>query len=307
VDPLTGARDGLLRRLAGRRRPRVVTINSSAEYWRGDASLVHTDVEGKHDVDPPADARVYLLAGTQHTPGELPPPVADPNTGARGRHLFNVVDYAPLLRALLASLDRWVAGGVSPPPSAVPRLDAGTAVPPETVLPLFQALPGVRVPDRVVPPARLDFGPGLARGAPDTLPPVAGAPFTTYVPAVDADGNERPGLRPLELLVPLATYTGWNPRHPDQGAGGDLMAMMGSTIPLALTREDRARRGDPRPAIAERYASRAEYLARVRAAADDLVVARHVLAEDVEALVARAGRLWDLVHAGLGAPSGGDA
>src|SRR5438132_10231155 len=42
-----------------------------------DASLVHTDVPGKRDVEPHPAARVYLFAGTQHTPGSLPPPDAD--------------------------------------------------------------------------------------------------------------------------------------------------------------------------------------------------------------------------------------
>jgi len=36
------------------------------------------------------------------------------------------------------------------------------------------------------------------------------------VPAVDPDGNEVAGIRPIELLVPLGTFTGWNPRHPDR-------------------------------------------------------------------------------------------
>ncbi|MET0852645.1 MAG: alpha/beta hydrolase domain-containing protein, partial [Candidatus Rokuibacteriota bacterium] len=67
-DPVSGARGGLLRRLAARGRgPKIVTINTSAEYWRGDGSLVHTDVEGRLDVTPPASVRAYLFAGCQHT------------------------------------------------------------------------------------------------------------------------------------------------------------------------------------------------------------------------------------------------
>ena len=64
--------------------PKIFAINTSAEYWRGDASLLHTDLAGGRDVEPPADVRIYLFAGTQHTPGALPPPDADPNTGSRG-------------------------------------------------------------------------------------------------------------------------------------------------------------------------------------------------------------------------------
>jgi hypothetical protein len=112
---------------------------------------------------------------------------------------------------------------------------------------------------------------------------------------VDGDGNDRPGIRPSELRVPLATFTGWNPRHPDQGAPGDLMAMMGSTLPFARTAAERARAGDPRRAIEERYAGRDDYLARVRSDAQAMVAARHLLAEDVDAVVERAGSLWDLL------------
>ncbi len=75
--------------------------------------------------------------------------------------------------------------------------------------------------------------------------------------------------------------------------------MMGSTLPFSRTADDRARTGDPRPSIAERYDSRDGYLAHVRAAAEALVSARHMLAEDVEAVVVRAGGLYDLVQAGL--------
>jgi hypothetical protein len=113
---------------------------------------------------------------------------------------------------------------------------------------------------------------------------------------VDTDGNEVAGIRPVELGAPLGTFTGWNPRHPEQGAPGDIMSMMGSTLPFARTAAERARRGDPRPSIAERYTSREDYLARVRAAAEALVKTRHMLAEDIDAVLARAGRQYDLFH-----------
>jgi hypothetical protein len=158
----------------------------------------------------------------------------------------------------------------------------------------------VRVPDRIVRPCRLDFGPDAARGIVTELPPKDGAPYPTFAPAVDGDGNEVAGVRPVELAVPLGTFTGWNPRHPEQGAPGDLMSMMGSTLPFPRTRADRERAGDPRPSIAERYPSRTEYLARVRAAAEALVAARWVLAEDVDAIVDRASGQWDMFQEGLG-------
>jgi hypothetical protein len=294
-DPLTGRRGALLHRLTGRATPpRIFTINTAAEYWRGDGSLVHTDVTGKEDVTAPPFVRQYLFAGSQHTPGAIPPPAADPNTGGRGFHAFSVVDYSPLLRAALVNLDRWVTEGVEPPPSAVPRLSDSTAVAAETTRAVFAAIPGARFPDQLPRSWRLDFGSEVERGV-VALPPKIGAPYVTVVPAVDGDGNDRPGIRPSELRVPLATFTGWNPRHPDQGAPGDLMAMMGSTLPFARTAAERARAGDPRRAIEERYAGRDDYLARVRSDAQAMVAARHLLAEDVDAVVERAGSLWDLL------------
>src|SRR2546428_394688 len=298
TDPVTGERGALLARLEARGAlPKILTINTSAEYWRGDASLVHTDVAGMRDVEPHRATRIYLFAGTQHTPGTVPPPDADPNTGGRGREPFNVVDYPPLLRATLVSLDRRVTEVVESPASNAPRLADGTAVLAEVTAGVFTKIPGVRFPDRIDRPVRLDFGPELARGIVTELPPNVGAPFVTFVSAVDADGNEIGGVRPVELLGPLATFTGWNPRHPDQGAPGDLMSMMGSTLPFPRTRAERLAKGDPRRSVEERYPSRAAYLEKVRTAALALVAARHMLAEDLDAIVELAERVWDWVLA----------
>ena len=278
------------------RQPRIFATNTAAEYWRGDASLIHTDIEGKRDAEPASFARTYFFTGTQHTPGAIPPLPADANTGGRGAHRFNIVDYAPLLRAALVNMDHWVSNDVAPPDSRYPRLADGTAVQAESLENFFRKLPGVTFPGHIVRPSPLDFGPDIARGI-AAYPPKSGAPYTTQVSALDADGNEVSGIRPVELAAPLATLTGWNPRHPQQGAPVDLMQMMGSTLPFARTRAEREKNADPRKSIAERYASRAAYLEAARAAAQQLVEARYVLAEDVDAIVERAGLRWDWVHA----------
>ncbi len=275
--------------------PKIFLTNSAAEYWRGDASLIHTDPEGGRDREPAPFVRIYLLAGTQHTPGALPPLEADPNTGDRGEQRFNVVDYAPLMRAALTNLDRWVTDAVEPPASAFPRLADGTAVTAESTGEFFRKLPGVRFADRITRPLHLDFGPDIERGI-AAYPPKTGAAYRTYVSTLDADGNEVAGIRPPELLVPLATYCGWNLRHPDTGAAGDLMQMMGSTLAFARDRAARERSGDPRTSMEERYASRETYLAAVREATGRLIASRHVLAEDLDPILARAARLWDYLH-----------
>src|SRR4030095_11159104 len=141
----------------------------------------------------------------------------------------------------------------------------------------------------------LDFGPEVERGIIASLPPKVGAPFETFVSARDAGGTEVAGTRPMELRVPLATYTGWNPRHPEQGAPGDLMSMMGSIFPFARTADEREEAQDPRPSIVERYGDRAGYLERVRREADTMVASRSLLAEDIDAVVARADLLWEFI------------
>jgi Alpha/beta hydrolase domain len=291
TDPLGGRTDGLLRRqreLGGV--PRIVATNTSAEYWRGDCSLLHTDLAGQADVEPPAGVRVYHFAGTQHGTGVVPLVDVEPNEGTRGAHPFNMVDYSPLLRAALVNLDRWVTEGVEPPPSAFPRLGDGSAVRPAVVIDAFRDLPNVRppTPERVPGMRRLDLGPRAAAGV-GRYPPAAGEPYPTFVAAVDADRNELAGVRLPDLTVPLATVTGWNTRHPETGGAGQLIPMAGSTLPFAATAEERRRTGDPRPAIAERYRDRDDYLARVRRAAEELVARRYVLPEDVETLVELAG------------------
>jgi hypothetical protein len=289
--------EGLFAKLRVRgkdKQPKIFATNTAAEYWRGDASLIHTDDSGTRDAEPADFVRTYLFAGTQHTPGAIPPPPTDANTGARGAHMFNIVDYAPLLRGALVNLDAWVSKGTAPPASAFPRLSNGTAVQPESLGLFFKKLPGVTFAGRFVRPAKLDFGPDIERGI-AAYPAKAGAQYHAYVCAIDADGNEVAGIIPVETAAPLATFTGWNPRHPEQGAADDLMQMRGSTLVFAHTRAERDKSGDPRPSIAERYASRAAYLEVVRAAVQKLIAARFVLAQDIDAIIVRAGLRWDFL------------
>ncbi len=291
VDPDTGARDALHARLDARRsRLRVFYTNTSAEYHRGDASLIHTDPDGQRDAALGPNTRVYHFAGTEHGLGVWPPSdtqaaPADP-TGPveRSQNLRGVVDYAPLLRACLVHLDRWVVEGVEPPPGRHPRLADGTAVPPEALAAPFARIPAERYPRHNPKPRRLDWA---------TLPPVPGRAFGSLVSAVDADGNEVGGIVLPELAVPLATHTGWNLRHPDIGGAEQLLVFAGGTIPFARTRAEREAAGDPRPSIAERYPSRAAYLERVRAAAVTLARAGYLLEEDVPLSVAAGARFWD--------------
>jgi len=291
TDPDTGVKDALHARLDARgSRLRVFYTNTSAEYHRGDASLIHTDPDGAHDVPHGPSVRVYHFAGTEHGLGIWPPTdtqvaPADP-TGAveRSRNLRGVVDYSPLLRACLVHLDRWVVEGIEPPPSRHPRLGDGTAVPPERLAPVFSRIPGAGYLRHHAKPTRLDW---------TVMPPRPGRAFGSLVSAVNEDGNEVAGLVLPELAAPLATHTGWNLRHPDIGGAEQLLVFAGATIPFARTRAEREASSDPRRSVEERYASRADYLERVREAARALAREGYLLEEDIELSVAAAARLWD--------------
>jgi Alpha/beta hydrolase domain len=296
TDPETGRTDGLLERLAARQKlPKIFFTNSSTEYWRGDASLSHTDVQGTHDMPPSGSVRIYHYAGTQHASGTLPLTDTSPIDGSRGQQLFNCVDYTPLLRAALVRLDRWVTAQEAPPPSRYPCLTDGTAVRPEHTAAMFTAIPGVQSPTHLPRVVRLDFGPEAEVGIATLLPPSVGQVYPHFVPAVDVDGNERSGIRLPDISVPLATYTGWNGRHPEMGAPDHLMGLMGATLPFAPTPSEREASGDPRLSIEERYQSKADYLDRVTKAAQALVAEGYLLGDDIQTVLEQASHRYDLL------------
>jgi len=291
VDPATGESRGLLDRAAATGTvPKIVHSFGAYEYWNRAASLVTTDAAGAKDAALPPTSRVYFVASAQHGPGRIPPAAA----GSEGALATNPNDYRPALRALVHALDLWVADGVEPPASLYPRLDDGTLATPAKAG--WPALPGVRFPTVRNEPPRLDFGPGWPHGVSTVEPPGLGPVFPALVPAVDADGNDRAGIRLPEIAVPLATQTGWNWRAPGKDASDALAAYVGASVPFARTKAEREAAGDPRPSIEERYAGREDYLARTRRAADALVAQRLLLAEDVPRVVERAGAYWDWAY-----------
>lgn len=249
--------------------PLVIESNTSTEYWQKGASLVHTDAAGA-DAALPAGVRMMLVAGTQHG-GHFG------ITGAPGfcANPRNPNSAGPALRAMLSSLDAWVATGTPPPDSLVPRRGDETGVPAAAIR--MPAVPGVT------------WAPGdnpIGRPVDWTDPPPAPVqPYPTIVSAVDADGNEVAGLRLPHLAVPLGTYTGTNVY---KDFPSELCDRDGTFIPFARTRADRERSGDPRPSLEERYGTRDAYVAKVKAAADALVAARLILAEDAARYVAAA-------------------
>src|SRR5581483_3414890 len=284
-DPVSGVEDGLLANARARvHQPKVFYTNTPVEYWGTGrvAALVHTTADGTRDVTPPDNVRVYFFAGTQHAPSRFPARID------AGQQHDNPVNYWWSMRALLLAMHRWVSAGTPPPPSAYPTLADRTLVKASAIA--FPAIPGVASPKTIAAGTRVanPFVPGGAG---------AGAPLPLLVPQVDADGNELAGIRLPEVSVPLATYTGWNFRSPASGAPSDLVSLLGASIAFPATRALRAAAHDPRRAIEERYASRDEYLTKVRDAADALVAKGYLLIDDVPPLVQRAADEWDLFTA----------
>jgi alpha/beta hydrolase family protein len=279
TDPVTGITDALLARAAKTgTAPKVFHLLTNSEYFNRAGSLVHTDPTGTHDADLPANTRVYTVASAPHGPGPFPP-ASTSGGGMVGRAALNPLNYGPITRALFRALDRWVSEDVEPPPSVYPRIADGTLTPPEHAG--WPAIPGFTLPQQPLRAFHLNFGPDWSRGIVSVEPPEIGAPFTVRVPAVDADGNARGGIRLPEIAVPLATQAGWNYRDRSIGAPDRLAGEIGSYIPFPRSRTERERAGDPRLSIEERYRNRDEYAGKIAAAALDLVSKGYLLAEDV--------------------------
>jgi hypothetical protein len=279
-----GKLDGILKRTAAkdeRLLPRVMHTQSAAEYWHRSGSLVHTDTLGTKDAEIPTGVRIYAFGGTQHGPAGRPP--------SRGGsdNLHNPGDYRPHLRALLDALDGWVRDGTEPPTSVYPRIDNGTLVDWSQKATGFPALPGVRYPEVIQQPSALDPGAEFAtKGIVGKEPPHILGHYKVLVPKSGPDGNDLGCLSPLEVAVPLATYTGWNLRNREVGAEGMLASLLGSYIPLPATEEARKKTGDPRESIEKRYGSFDGYRKRWMAARDLMVKQRYLLKEDADRLTA---------------------
>jgi hypothetical protein len=285
VDHLTGREDAILKRPDTD--PLVFHTQTATEYWVRRGSLAHTDTRG-NDLPQPEGVRIYLWSSSQHSANPLLS--APPQTP--GQNLSNTVATSMLFRAMLDAMDAWATNGTPPPPSRMPSRSDGMLVDYQTWRRQFPLIPGVMPlaePNRL---RLLDWGSQAASGILREPPVVvAGEEYTVLVPAVDADGNDRPGVRAPMVQAPLATYTGWNPRSRGYGHGAQFR-FEGSTIPFADTPAGRAATGDPRPSILERYPTSAAYVRAIEAAARALVEERLMLEEDVERCAA-AARGWN--------------
>jgi hypothetical protein len=264
TDPFSGKTASLLR--GDGSDPLMIESNTSTEYWQKGASLLTMDPLGKSDLTLPERSRVYMIAGTQHggRAGLKPVPGVCANP-------TNPHSPGPALRALVMALESWITKGVAPPASRVPTLASGNAV-------SYAAAKMPNVKGFTILPTgnRVDAPVEWTEGTHSTNS------YGTLVSAVDADGNEATGIRLPPIAVPIATYTGWNvyKKEPTELCDRD-----GSFIAFSKTKAEREAGGDPRLSLEERYGSRADYVAKVKAAADALVAERLLLPADAAAYV----------------------
>ncbi len=291
--------DGLLAPARARgNAPLTMFANSATEYWRGDASLVHTGADGRDLLDGD-DWRAYMYAGVHHAAG-MPEDFAALLPVQLG---LNRVEGLAAVRAHLVALDEWVAIGRPPPPSEVPRAGDGSGRGRADVL--RELAGGARFADIVWPdPAALlgvppiDLGPEAAEGVPRYPAVVTGPARPCLVASVDQDGNETCGVRLPDVAVPLAASFGWNPEvprpdpaHPGATVPVELWNLLGGSVVFSVQE------------ILDRYGDRDGYLRLVEECVTDLVARRHLLDEDVGHVIEHAQAWWDRIM--MPQPAGG--
>ncbi len=292
-DPVTGETASTLDHARDKdgRLPKLMIANTSTEFWNRDGSLVATTPDGTQDVAPAPNVRLYAFMGAQHYVGRSHTRAPYVNCVSRTDH------YLPM-RALILALDRWAKDGTLPPDSAYPHLTDGTLV---TVAAYRAAFPkgiGLAPPQDDLHEDRLEFGPRFSSlGIADVVPPRHGQSFDSRVPSPDSDGNDRGGVRLIELEVPVGTHTGWNERSAAIGFPWADARFDGSFQPFARTEAERMAAGDPRPSLEARYPTRDDFIRKVRAAAAQEVSAGFLLPEDVERAVAENVGMYDRILA----------
>ncbi|MEO8483877.1 MAG: alpha/beta hydrolase domain-containing protein [Acidobacteriota bacterium] len=270
--------------------PKVIEAFGSSEFWglRMSPDLIGTDA--KADIPLPENVRRYYYPGTTHGGGRGGFRIeAAPNPAARCSLADNPNPEADTTRALTRALVEWVTSGTPPPASRYPTLANGDLVPATRAAMGLPAIPGLSFNENILNPVlRYDFGSSFHRpdlsGVITRMPPRVVGVLPTYVPRVNADGNETVGVASVLYQAPLGTYLGWNAIRAGVLAGQGC-GYTGGYVPFAKTRADREATKDPRPSVEERYGTQDGYVCTVRKAVDVAVRERFLLADDARRLL----------------------
>ena len=292
-DPIAGIFGGQLDRCRKSDTcPKITATETDTEYWQALMALNTTDANGRRDFDIPPNVRIYHFAGTQHGGGDPlnQPPTVLPGFPANCQLRSNSNPFIPAQRALLVALQQWITHGKEPPRSLYPTLGRGSLVPVSQITVPYIPAVNFTLQGLYAQRFHLNRGPDFderdVSGVMDE-PPAVGHAYAALAPQVDADGNDIDGLRNTNLQVPLGTYTGWNIRKAGFSEG-DSCDLTGGFIPFFKTKADRDAAGDKRPSLAERYPSHADYVAKVTAAANQLVKQRLLLQQDADMIIKQA-------------------
>ncbi len=253
TDPLSGQTGSMLSACnATDTCPKIMHTDTGTEFWQGRTALISTAPSGEA-LKMPDNVRLYYIAGAPHFTGWRSKSSLQPTC----RFPSNPISSAPVMRALLAAMQDWVAGNKMPPASRYPSVTDGTLVP----------LHELKLPD---------FGQEAYMPAYNvlqlrdhrTVPPQNGPSYPVLVPQLDEDGVPLGGVSDPAVAAPLGTFWGWNLRN-EGFAGGNLCGLSGGFVALPKT----AGSGDSRKPLAERYPDAKAYLAALSARSDELVAA----------------------------------
>ena len=273
--------------------PKVVETFGSAEFWglRMSPALVGTDA--KVDLPLPPNVRRYYFPSVTHGGSWTGGGRASGDPVPQGCVLAgNPNPMIEGLRAARHMLIEWVRDGREPRPSNYPTLGAGDLVEGQSFAMGWPTIPGAPTPEGKLNRFTDQFyGAGIRyhdlSGVASFQPPKVRRDIPLLVPRVDADGNEVAGIRSVELMVPLGTYTGWNVQAEGFGKGGGC-SFVGGFIPFKRTRAERLAVGDPRPSLEERYQDRDGYLKKVAEVIEQQQAAGWLLPDDAGILKRRA-------------------
>ena len=295
--------EGVFARLPKRgRTPKIIASNSTPGYWRGDASLIHTDIEGRtrRRAAPPSCAPIFS-----------PAPSTPRRAAAARRQLYHrrtgVImsstssHYSPLLRSRtrqprsLGERRRRAAGERVP---AYCR--SRTAVEAESLGALYwPPFPASASRPRhttrrgwISARHRTRASWPIRRRTEQPVP-------RRIIGGSMRDGNEAAGLRPTELPGAARDLHRVDMRACGYRRRGRSHVDERLDPPVSRTKADRERSGDPRRSIPEPAMPRsAAYLEHVREKTTRAMIRRaHTcLAKTSKAIVERATRVWEWVH-----------
>ena len=200
--------------------PKILNTNTSWEYWRGDASLIHVSTDGKEDLSPKENERIYMFAGTHHINAVLPLTKRFMLTGEEVAYPLNSISFTPLIRAVLINALKWVVEGIEPPDSEYPRLKDGTLVDRATVIEAFgssEHFTDIPNPDSLTGLWFADLGDSVDQGIAE-LPATLKTAYPAMVSSVSNNFNESAGIQLPEVSIPIGIHSGWNPRSVENGA-----------------------------------------------------------------------------------------